>query len=103
MDITKKAAEILVEYGYAYRLTVSGLADVYRIIKGSYEGKQLLVDPFADTLEGRRQADAIEDWLAEYEGELWELKSICHNQDEGDNRHQWRLDRIKRCLVELSK
>ena len=60
-------------------------------------------DPFAGTLEGRRQADAIEDWIEENEGKLWRVNSICNNQDESDSHHQWRLDRIKWCLDEMSK
>ena len=47
----RKAAEILVECGYANRLIGNSL----RINKSQYEFAQ----PFADTLEGRRQLDAL--------------------------------------------
>ena len=102
MNILQKAAEILVECGYADKLGYmeNGNAEVIRTKLFHH------VEPFADTLEGRRQADAIEDWLWERylkihtEGDLWG-ESI--NIEQESTKHQWRLDRIKWCLEELIK
>ena len=94
MDITKKAAEILVECGYG-----SACPD----IEGVYVKKNNFVRtvlPFTDTLEGRRQAYAIEDWLA-LNG-IWRKSFKAVHVDMKISGHQWRLDRIKWCLEKLS-
>ena len=57
---------------------------------------------YADTLEGRRQADAIEDWLCNNYEKLWEQASDDDLiLDHDITHHQWRLDRIKWCVEEL--
>jgi hypothetical protein len=98
----KRIAEALVECGYKE-------ADSYRESKGDYfltagdlwvDG-EALVQPFADTLEGRRQADALEDWLI-YKGYYDEF-DFSKLAGWPRNFHQWRLDRIKRCFEELLK
>ena len=102
MNGLQKAAEILVECGYAARLSVDGFVRVRDSSWGSESGlRGEKVDPFADILEGRRQADAIEDYLEVNYGNLWNIKSILRNQDEGGCQHQWRLNRIKWCLQQL--
>ena len=100
MNNLKKAAEILVECGYG-ELNI----DYPNCVVKRLENNILLfdIDPFADTLEGRRQADAIEDWLcSKYElipNSVWELS--LQQVRLTSTRHQWRLDRIKWCLDNL--
>jgi hypothetical protein len=53
------------------------------------------IDPWADTLEGRQQADALEDFLDINHSLLW-LES-ARPAEPGNNR-KWRLDRIKWCF-----
>ncbi|MEN8171382.1 MAG: hypothetical protein ABFS03_00730 [Chloroflexota bacterium] len=100
-DVNKKAAEILVECGYAQKYepyVACFRVVVYYTIKSC--------NPFLDTLEGRRQADAIENYLRDSESNLHECylwsQSGCKRFDHGDNHHQWRLDRIKWCLEQLA-
>ena len=107
MDITKKAAEILIKCGYANDTTEEG--DLYSrayMQEGEYiRAKYSVLELFADTLEGRRQDDAIEEYLVcnyvSHKNNLWSDSKIetARNQPQ----HQWRLDRIKYCLEELSK
>jgi hypothetical protein len=101
----KKIAEALVQCGYAD----------YQIGDGSVRWKDAELDnlceevePFADTLEGRRQADALEDWLFINHNRLWAIDSkrpeavppiISSNRFY--SQHQWRLDRIKWCFEQL--
>jgi len=99
----KKAAEILVECGYADYKTDSSNYICWRdpAIDDTIEAVQY----FSDNLEGRRQADAIE-FHFEFNAptsnlDLWlESKVITQGMN---TPHQWRLDRIKWCLEELSK
>ena len=107
MDITKKAAEVLVECGTleAHREGIGFFIKCSpshkRLIKWAETEKlDRFIEPLHDSLEGRRQADAIEDWLKGKNKELWERSVFVHYS--GRN-HQWRLDRIKWCLEELSK
>lgn len=100
--MNKQIAEALVECGYAestgYDPNYKGDARTTIVTKGYKRVHH--VDPFADTLEGRRQADALEDWLI--------YKGYCEEFDFSKlagwprNFHQWRLDRIKWCFEELS-
>ena len=100
MGITKKAAEILVECGYVIP-GMNGYMEPCFYVAGGRHPMEIVIDPFADTLEGRRQADAIEDWLMA-ETTLW-CESFNVVPDSICSQHQWRLDRIKYCLEELSK
>ncbi|MGD9382361.1 MAG: hypothetical protein PVI03_07945 [Candidatus Thorarchaeota archaeon] len=100
----KKIAEALVECGYADQFQsfkiMAGHGRSYRLaIESDYE----LLEPFDDTLEGRRQADALEDWLAQKHAELWGKSKtvIIDGKDEWKNEHQWRLDRIEWCFEQL--
>ena len=106
-DITKKAAEILIKCGYAMTSTYyDSCAEVQHHAKFEVDKH---IDPFADTLEGRRQADALEDWLKDrsvYEDnhggfQIWEKSKIELPRPAGKSQHQWRLDRIKWCLEQL--
>ena len=101
-----KAAEILVECGYGESSLCKDLAHSHIRVKdesfGSATGyRGEAVQPFADTLEGRRQADAIEDWLdnTSKHFELWDKSAGWCKPTNGN--HQWRLDRIKWCLEQL--
>ena len=95
MDRLQKCAEILVGCGYAEMIPKESHMG-FTLWMGSKE-----VNPFADTLEGRRQADAIEDWLRENKPvKLWKESGYHCFINEGGN-YQWRLDRIKWCIQEL--
>ena len=98
MNELEKCAEILVECEYADGFWGNGYFLFYN---RSFENETKL-DPFSDTLEGRRQADAIEDWLSTRQSGLWCVFSRKDNPLL-DNLHKWRLDRIKWCIQELIK
>jgi hypothetical protein len=108
-DINKKTAEILVECEYAVKIfTYENEVFPNTVIihdadwpNASHERSQR-VELFSDTLEGRRQADAIEDWLYGKYFDLWDDSRMECIEDPG-KRHQWRLGCIKWCLEELSK
>jgi hypothetical protein len=61
----------------------------------------------------RRQADAIEEWLylqsePKPTNNYWDISAqevACHQLETNidNNRHQWRLDRIKWCLEQLGE
>ncbi|MCK4706282.1 MAG: hypothetical protein KAT90_12430 [Gammaproteobacteria bacterium] len=115
MDITKKAAEILIEAG----AIEAQRGDIGFFIKCSPSHKRLIkwvetekierfIEAFADTLEGRRQADAIEDWLCNNKSDLWSAISkpdseLYEMKGYITSAHQWRLDRIKWCLEQLTE
>ncbi len=109
MNTLEKCAEILVERGYAsgfYMYHDRYLWEKENKAKREayFEDTQLKVNPFADTLEGRRQADAIEDWLmVEHYARWYKSKNIDTCVDIKFSCHQWRLDRIKWCIEELNK
>ena len=98
---TQKAAEILVESKYIGGFWGNG---EFLFYDRGFEN-ETRIDPFRDTLEGRRQADAIEDWLRSTKTlnalHLWLTisKEPCGER----THHQWRLDRIKWCLEQLSE
>ena len=102
MNELQKCAEILVECGYAYecyeRENQGWLIQHEKGMRMAYP-----VKPYMDTLEGRRQADAIEDWLVSNyvtcERNLWEESKNPSNHNKP--QHQWRLDRIKWCIEQL--
>ena len=100
----KRIAEALVKCGYAKEIDCLGEYVVVEENNGRDEWIQE-TDPFADTLEGRRQADALEDWLcSKYElipDSVWEISSKYASLT--STRHQWRLDRIKWCMNQLEK
>lgn len=104
-----RIAEALVECGYAestgYDPNYKGDARTTIVTKGYKRVHH--VDPFADTLEGRRQADVLEDWLEAEYYELWnksqdEVSTVNIGQSTQISNHQWRLDRIRWCFQELS-
>ena len=68
MSILKKASEILVECGYAERWFNERFQETpfynLHVENNGILGSEMC-DPFTDTLEGRRQANAIEDYLGE--------------------------------------
>ena len=95
--MNKRIAEALVECGYAESINEDG---TLYIENGVWLVWNEQCDPFADTLEGRRQADALEDWLI-YKGYYDEF-DFSKLAGWPRNFHQWRLDRIKWCFEALS-
>ena len=98
----KQYAEALVECEYKNAEGIClNASDKWALEFGS--SGCLPVDPFTDTLEGRRQADALEDWLDLQHSEIWLQSAFAVGPGQGNNR-KWRLDRIKWCFeqVELS-
>ena len=60
------------------------------------------VNPYADTLTGRQQLDALEDWLFRNHHRLWEKSSNKWGErSHAIKSHQWRLDRIKWCCEQM--
>ena len=112
MNILEKAAEILVESGYAIKYREDGREHLERgkyfyVYVGSNGGEcgryldEIMCYPFSDTLNGRRQADAIEDYLRDNCRQEWH-KDVFNNPPIAPY-HQWRLDRIKWCLEKLTE
>jgi hypothetical protein len=120
--ILKKAAEILVECGFAVKFNIDKREHLQHsppicliVACEDRDFDSVTCDPFADTLEGRRQADTIEDWLRSFNAldcsvsDLWdasklEVKPIrATGISAAFNQHQWRLDRIKFCLEQLGE
>ena len=58
-------------------------------------------NPFADTLESRRQADAIETYLNQSRVLLW--ANSAGVPKESIHLHEWRLNRIKWSVEQLEK
>ena len=111
-SISKKCAEILVEAGYAdgYLDLNEGRGNtpLYHLVWTSSDRCTINgnedISVFADTLEGRRQADAIENYLVlEHYGLWFASKQIENNKTPVLPRRKWRLDRIKWCIQELIK
>ena len=94
----KRIAEALVECGYADSWSQQVNGQVPEIVRHTYK---IPVLPFNDTLEGRRQADALEDWLKSCHGELWDDSETVLPSGKGS--HSLRLDRIKWCFKQLEK
>ena len=103
MNELEKCAEILVECGYA------DIAYGERLVWIAPEIDHItdMCNPFADTLEGRRQADSIEDWLGNKRDDLWfsffSDKELYEKKGFVTSGHKWRLDRIKYCIQQLIK
>lgn len=108
MSIEQKAAEILVKHGYAMNLRQDERehlpkGKLFYIYVGCNRGDcgrffdEVPVEPFADTLEGRKQADAIEDWLRGNEPELFKRAKLCSEPIPYDSR-QRRSGRLEWCL-----
>jgi len=89
----KRVAEALVDCWYG------NFTDGVNII--DWKGVKQKIDPFADTLEGRRQADALEDWLINNHWDLWNESRRGYSTSPTGKQHQWRLDRIKWCFEQL--
>ena len=105
MNLENKAAEILVESGYAD--FVNQLDKKMGRATIMHRGVEIntcatVVRPFADTLEGRKQADAIENWLHINEPELVRQAKHCTEPTPYDGRKK-RLVRLVWCLEQLDK
>lgn len=114
MTTLNKAAKILVESGYG----LSWTKRIHRISgRTTYSIAKDIDDPFqdvdlslyADTLEGRQQADAVEDYLHTKqvlllkERKQMEATIPKYKPKLPYNGRQKRLDRIKWCLDQLEK
>ena len=91
-----KTAEALVECGYAddWQEPITNCIEVL------VNHRWTIVDPFADTLESRRQADSLEDWLYKNKYNiLGQYNGLAFNDPR--TTAQWRLDRIKYCFEQL--
>lgn len=101
----QKCAVILVGSGYAIDKKTRTWSPNVLIEHKNIEDELVwwVCEPFSDSLEGRRQADAIEDWLRSPRMSHYWDKSGSQLFDHKDNHHQWRLDRIKWCIEELIK
>jgi hypothetical protein len=96
-EIRNKSAEILYISGYAVACEFS---DMYPIITRA--GKKTRVDPFANSLEGKRQACAIIEWLRFYKNRLWS-QSANEPGISGHTTWQHVLNRLAWCLYILGK
>ncbi|MCG6938710.1 MAG: hypothetical protein LJE83_11160 [Gammaproteobacteria bacterium] len=96
-EIINKAGEILYISGYA---DTCELFDTHVAIE--HNGKQLNVDPFKNTLEGKRQACVIIEWLKLYKNKLWE-KSTIEPDRPGQTSWQYMLKRLEWCLYAMSR
>ena len=98
----QKCAEILVECGRAdYISDLDKKLGRAVIVERMPEVDHLFasVDPFSDTLEGRRQADVIEDWLYGFKPDLYTESLSKHWHGKG--RFGQRIERIKWCIESL--
>jgi len=101
MNIEKIAAGILVECGYAmYSKDMGKFLWWERGTMLSYDNWSELCEPFSDTLSGRRQLDAIEDWICANHMTMYIGDSASHVPS-NSNYHQWRMDRVRWCLEQL--
>lgn len=115
--MNKRIAEALVECGmYAEVVPITDGKKVAHYIGyiDEFNGtrdyrKSDKIDPFADTLEGRRQADALEDWLTLNHYPLWnrsELDAESPEKPYSENGAFWyqhRRNKLKWCFEQLEK
>jgi hypothetical protein len=96
-SIDRWSAELLVECGYA------GMTQGNQLLTNSLEEpREQIIDPFADTLAGRRQANALEDWLS-HTPEINKIWAKSEHRQDCYSNHQWRLDRIKWCIEAIKQ
>lgn len=111
----KVEAELLVKAGYAHSIPTTfnfipheGVTYLQMVDKPDpFKTRQYVeVNPYADTLESRKQADALEDWLDnELETALWQSskRKLLEGGYKYTSNRQWRLDRIKWCIKLLKE
>ena len=99
----KLVTEILVKQGYARKAVGDYIVDIACGMDG-IAGVEVPSDPLADTLEGRRQADAVEDWFEQHPDQ-WDLLGSfrVYVYDIGESVRDWRLDRMVWCLNKLAE
>ena len=106
MDITKKAAEILVEAGrYVYKEYEGGvwLLSVVDPDWPSQSGyRNCILDPFKHDLDGIDQIRIIEDWLCNNRRGLWNESAIDIGGTYKVPRHEVRKLKVKYCLERLA-
>lgn len=98
MSTLETCAKILVECGYAEAFVPAALQTTTTLTPSMEH-----VQWDSDTLEGRRQADAIEDYLAHTDGYIvyWADSAIMIRNKDCGSEHQWRLDRISWCIEQV--
>ncbi len=97
-NTNKKAAEILVECGYCPSYITNRLGD-YTLVVGHGE----YCNPFMESLEARKQADAIEDYLHDKHPDILEQSKRFCRVPRPYNGRQKRLDRIDWVLKKLTE
>ncbi len=97
----KIEAELLVKCGYADYKTENDNYICWH--DPEIDNTMVAVQPYADTLEGRRQLDALEDYFSQNYGiELWAESVLKLADTKYKSERQWRIDRIKWCCEQLS-
>lgn len=94
LELNEVAAKILVLGGYAKHFNFISNLGVY-VLNNSSVG--LEVDPFADTLEGRRQFEAVFNWVRKNNEYLWQ-QSFLHVELKEGEYFEWYRQRITWCL-----
>lgn len=111
MNILQKAAEILVECKYCDTFEIDKREHLQHnplinliIFDSDLDNIRIECNPFVNMLESRKQADTIEDWLRHERATLYfnSADEVGFNPKSNKSHHQWRLDRIKWCLQEMS-
>ena len=109
----KRIAEALVECGmYVETIPIKdgrniayyiGYIDKYNGTRDYRESRR--IDPFADTLPGRREADALMDFLRDVDGKnmLMEYLLECNDKDNELGEFDSRKATIKWCFERLEK
>ena len=96
-EILNKTAEVLFICGYAVSCE---LFDTHWVIVHNSKLKQ--VNPFENSLEGKRQACVVIEWLWIYKKKLW-LKSRIEPKRPEQSSWKHMLKRLEWCLQVLSK
>ena len=101
MNILQKAAEILVECGYAQHtwVNINGCVAIEKPVSGhAYQ-----CEPFSDTLEGWKQLNAIKTWFMDTP-DHWDLwNDTADSIERNKSAHDHDLAIIECCLEELVK
>ena len=102
-ETMRKCGEIFVECGYA--LSLVDWDEGYILRDAKYSPIPEKIQPFTDTLEGRKQDDVIEDFLYKSKNSLW-AKSYFKVDDPiitGESNREFRIRRMKWCIEQLCK
>ncbi len=105
MSVLQKAASILVECGYCDYASENKNYICWCDIEdmGTMNTDKMVASQFtADTLEGRRQLEAIWEYVSENHLEIF-VSSMVEADTAGKGKHGSDVAVITRCLEELSK